>query len=364
MNMLISVGDQTVCAVAGVNNIKCWGNGSSGQIGDGDADDELSATPPSGLAGTIDFVAEGGDHSCAVTSAGGVKCWGQGTSGQVGDGLGSDQFIPKDVSGLTSGVAGVSSGKNHSCAVLNTGAAHCWGEGDYGQVGDGNIGNELTPVAVNTLSSGVVSVSCGGNHSCGLLNDGTIRCWGRGSSGQIGNGDFNTELNPVAVVGLSSQAIAVTTGDKHSCALINDKSVECWGDGADGQLGNGGNTPEPNPVVVSGINNAIAIAAGGTHTCALLDTGGIRCWGNGADGRLGDGDTNVHLTPVPVSSLGGIAVAIGAGAASTCALLDTGVARCWGDASDGLVGDGHANGSHADGAGNAEFLPVTVSSFP
>ena len=362
--MLISVGDQTVCAVSGLSDIKCWGNGSSGQIGDGDADDELSATPPLGLAGTIDFVSEGGDHSCALTQTGGAKCWGQGTSGQIGDGLGLDQFTPQDVSGLTSGVRGVASGKNHSCAVLTTGAAKCWGEGDYGQVGDGNLGNELTPVDVITLSSGVASVSCGGNHSCALLNDGTVRCWGRGSSGQIGNGQFDTELTPVAVVGLSRAAIALTTGDKHTCALLDNNTVQCWGEGIDGQLGNGGNTIQPNPVAVSGIANAIAIAAGGAHTCALLDTGDVQCWGDGADGRLGDGDTGTHLSPVSVSSLSGVVVAIGVGAATSCALLATGAAQCWGDAGAGIVGDGHADGSHSHGAGDAEYTPANVAGFP
>src|SRR5438046_7002216 len=203
----------------------------------------------------------------------------------------------------------VAAGGSHTCMRLPDGTVQCWGRNYSGQLGngDGNLTNSSVPVTARGLTT-ATSVVTGDAHTCALLGDGTVQCWGVGDSGQRGDGTFNNiSTVPVAVVGMGgaghlTNAVPVAARGYHSCALLGDGTVWCWGRNQDGQLGNGIPLPAPpgtqcpsswcssTPVRTSAVTCAVAVIAGGYHTCAVLipDRTG-QCWGRDDDGQLGEG---------------------------------------------------------------------------
>src|SRR5881628_2966513 len=190
--------------------------------------------------------------------------------------------------GITAATA-IDGGSFHTCALLRDGSVRCWGLNDSGQLGDGTTTNSSTPVAVAGIA-GAVAVTGGGFHTCVRFPDGTLECWGRNDAGQLGDPATTTDVSrtPVRVTGITT-ATAVTAGGFHTCALLQDGTVSCWGQNTFGQVGNGSILNSSTPVTVSGITTAVAVSAGGWHTCALLQDGTIRCWGRNEDGQLGNG---------------------------------------------------------------------------
>jgi cysteine-rich repeat protein len=185
--------------------------------------------------------------------------------------------------------------------------------------------------------SGVVSISAGGTHTCALLADGTMRCWGGNYSGQLGNGEQVYSRKPVAVSGLGG-VVSISAGGSHTCAVLSDGTARCWGENRTGQLGNAGSDRSLLPVSVSDLSGVASISAGELHTCAVLTNGGAACWGKNSRGQLGNGTTKNSSLPVPVSSLSGVA-SISAGYKHTCAVLTDGTARCWGANGVGQLGN-------------------------
>ena len=266
-----------------------------------------------GLATGVVAVAAGTDHTCALLSWGGVRCWGDNSAGQLGIGSNVSQIVPVDVPGLDSGAYSISSGHQFTCAAFSTGV-QCWGKGNSGQLGNGGTKNQSSPTSVlDGLPSGVSSISAGDAHACAVLNAGGVRCWGDNHYGQLGDGNTTTwtELVPVDVVGLSTgdgsgPAAAVAAGFGHTCALLKTGGLTCWGANTTGQLGIGTDISyQFSPVNVTGLSGASTkIATGGAHTCAVLASGGLECWGYNIDGQVGDGSTNLEeRSPVLVPGL-------------------------------------------------------------
>src|SRR5436309_1944907 len=321
----VVTGDAHTCALLGDGTVQCWGLGGSGQRGDGTFND-ISSVPVAvvGMGGAGHLtnavaVAAGGYHSCALLGDGTVWCWGRNQDGQLGNGIplpappGTQcpsswcSSTPVRASGIT-GAAAVIAGGYHTCAVLMPDrTAQCWGRNDDGQLGDGTRTSSSTPVPVGGLT-GAAAVTGGFYHTCALLGDGTVQCWGQNYEGQLGNGIVGgVSTTPVLVAGLANVR-AVSGGYRHTCALLRDGTVQCWGRNVEGQLGGGATTSSSTPVGVGDITGAVAVGSGVLHTCALLLNGTVKCWGavgSGNDfGQLGNGATTGSSTPVTVMGTG------------------------------------------------------------
>jgi alpha-tubulin suppressor-like RCC1 family protein len=344
---ITAAGNQNCALLNG--GVKCWGANNAGQLGDGTRTNRLTAVPVSELSSGVQQVASGGfndGHTCALLSGGAVKCWGDNTFGQLGDGTETDRTKPIAVSGVSSGVQAIALGDSHTCALLSSGGVKCWGYNGSGELGDGTRDQRDTPTEVAGLSSGVQAITAGSDHTCALTSGGAVKCWGSNGFGQLGDGTTTDRSVPTAVSGLSGVTAIVGGGDDpefngHTCALLNDGGIRCWGSNEYGQLGDRTETDRHRPVAVSGLtDHASAITAGSDHTCALSTVGGVECWGNGSFGALGRGNDENSSTPVGVSTLPTGVQGVAAGAGHTCALLEHGGAKCWGYNSDGQVGDG------------------------
>jgi alpha-tubulin suppressor-like RCC1 family protein len=318
-------------------------------LGDGvDGNDKLTPVNVVGINNAV-AVSAGGYHTCALLGTGSIRCWGSDADSQLGDGDNNeDKATPVDVVGITNAIA-ISSGDFHTCALLAGGVLKCWGWDGAGQLGDGpNNQAKATPVDVVGITN-AIAVSAGYVHTCAVLDTGTVMCWGDDTSGQVGDGPAinSTNPTPVEVVGITN-ATAVDAGPYHTCALLHGGSLKCWGADSLGQLGDGvdDSLPESAPVDVIGIMNADSISAGHAHTCASLNSGAAKCWGEGSQGRLGAGTGNGgSVLPVDVLGLRG-ASTISAGAAHTCSLLRTGTAMCWGVGQYGRLGNGGTGNQH------------------
>ena len=213
----IATGAYHTCALTAVGGVKCWGDNFAGDLGDGTT--TISTTTPVdvlGLAKGVTAIAAGQAHTCAVTSAGGVKCWGWNDSGQLGNGTTTDSLIPVDVSGLTSGVTAIAAGFLHTCAETTAGGVKCWGDNDYGALGDGTTTDSLIPVDVVGLASGVASVVAGDVHTCVLTAAGGVKCWGRIVEGPEGTALATDSNVPVDVAFASAQTPTPTPSSSGS----------------------------------------------------------------------------------------------------------------------------------------------------
>jgi alpha-tubulin suppressor-like RCC1 family protein len=298
----IAAGYGHTCALTGAGGVKCWGNNGDGEVGDGTKTHRLTPVAVHGLANDVQAIAAGEALSCALTDEGGVKCWGENESGELGDGTTTDRHRPVDVAGLASGVRAIAAGEALSCALTDGGGVKCWGENEYGELGDGTTTNRHLPVDVSGLASGVTAIAIGYLHACALTRAGGVQCWGYNRFGQLGDGTTTDRHTPVDVSGLTSGVTAITAGGGHSCALTAGGGVKCWGYNGYGQLGDGTTTDRHAPVSLSGIAAGIrTITAGGYgHTCVLTIAGRVKCWGRNSSGQLGDGTTTERHTPVEV----------------------------------------------------------------
>jgi alpha-tubulin suppressor-like RCC1 family protein len=322
---VVSAGGGHACLVrASDQSLWCWGRNDHGQLGDGTRTPRARPVRVSGI-GAVITVAAGDLHTCAVDVDRRVLCWGADDSGQLGDaGVGGERGLPQEVLGLSNARA-LAAGKDFACALGQDGSVRCWGDDTLGQLGDGGAVGPHPPTAVAALTTPVSKLSAEWQHACAVDTAGVLRCWGANSSGQIGDG---TASGPRPPTPPSSAALAqtvsdVATGHDHTCALTAD-GLYCWGGNAQGQVNPGAPSPPiPTPQAVSGpdVNDPIKVVAGAQHTCILRpgDGDNVTCWGARTSGQLGDG------TPI------GNATDVVAGAAFSCALVSDGALFCWGD---------------------------------
>jgi len=314
-------------------------------------------------------VTAGAYDSCALLEEGSTRCWGAGflAGERIGDDEAPGSRAPLDFGGGRR-ATDLSAGLAYGCAVLDDGSVRCWGQNDNGVLGNGSLQRQDDPAAAPHVDLGgvaAVDVETGYDHACAVLVDGDIRCWGRSRSGDLGLGDTRTIGDDEAVdsvppvdLGPGRQAVSVAVGVAHTCALLDDGSVRCWGAGAAGENGLGtgvavgdDETPAGVPPVDLGPGRiAVALAASYHTTCAVLDDGSVRCWGLdlgllGAGAprggqAVGDDETPGSLPSIDLG-VGRTAVAIGAGGWHTCAVLDDGTLRCWGQNDEGQLGYGN-----------------------
>lgn len=306
-------------------------------------DDLLVPTEPcdGDLLGSADCISLGFDggvlacEACAFDTSACTMC---------GDGVcdpGELTGCPEDCEAV-----GISTGENHTCAVGGDGFAWCWGDNTGGKLGDGTADPSLVPVPVDQLT-GVVNVAAGfGNHSCAVLDDGTVWCWGENTWGQLGDGGFDDSLAPVQVPGVVG-ALTVCAGVTHTCALLSSGRVACWGRHDVGQLGNsathqtcaGGMDCSPSPVFVDYMVSTLQVDCGRYHTCLVKNGGEIFCWGGNDFGQLGVGDTAYRDAPDRVLNIID-GVSVGVGAESACLIRTDGTGWCWGKNDVGQLGNG------------------------
>ena len=368
----VTAGGNHVCALIEPSTVRCWGRGWEGQLGQGYpatiGDDELGLARGIHLGGVATRLAAGGEHTCALMDTGGLRCWGSSNFGQLGYGnraaIGDDEHPSKagDIP-LGDAVIQVATGRRHTCALMAGGAVRCWGLGEDGRLGYGNqetVGDDEPVSAAGELDIGgnVIQLVAGGSHTCALLDEGTVRCWGNGDQGRLGYGNTLSigDDEPPSAAGdlnIGGTVVELAAGDSHTCARLDTGAVRCWGQVSSGRLGQGSNesvgddeTPaEVGPVEIGGMSKVIQLATGHSHTCALLDTGAVRCWGYGQDGRLGHGNTlTIGDDELPSTvgdvQVGGKATKLVAGGSHTCVLTDAGAVRCWGDGLHGRLGYG------------------------
>jgi alpha-tubulin suppressor-like RCC1 family protein len=334
----ISAGGNHTCVILEGGGVKCWGFNNVGQLGNGTHGDlQTSPVDVVGLGGAAVVIDGGGNHTCAVLASGGLQCWGGNSEGCLGDGTVRVRPNPIDVPGLSSGVASVTAGGAHTCALLDSGAVKCWGRNQHGQLGIGSTTDSYVPVDVPDLRSGVAAVSAGGNHTCALLDSGGVKCWGWNDNGDLGDGTTVMKSSPVDVVGLPSAAVALVAGSDGACARLDTGGLACWGYGLHGDLGDGTRTSSSIPVPVDGLSSGVD---GFSTSCAVVDGGALRCWGLNEDGQCGDGTAIERDRPVDVVGLPEPATAVVSGYWHSCARLASGAVWCWGNNRYGDLGDG------------------------
>jgi alpha-tubulin suppressor-like RCC1 family protein len=389
----ITAGDSHTCIVLSDNSVKCFGMGSEGQLGSGNTNNigdgtALSVATSSavslGTGRTVRSISAGASHTCALLDKATIKCWGYGAVGALGygsmtnrgdaDGQMGDS-LPAVALGTGRTALQISVGSQHSCALLDNYLVKCWGRGNYGQLGIGStvtigdgageMGDSLVAVEFAAGRS-ARSIAAGSNHTCALLDNASVVCWGRGTYGQLGQGvtanigysvSTTVATTPAVDLGSGRTALAISAGDAHTCAILDNATIKCWGSGGNGRLGSGatanlgdGAGEMGNSLAVVDVGagrTARAISAGIAHTCAVLDNAMVKCWGNGAYGKLGyENQNNVgdipnqmggNLAAVSLGT-GRTALAISTGGTHTCAVLDNGSVKCWGDGSSGQLG--------------------------
>jgi alpha-tubulin suppressor-like RCC1 family protein len=405
----ISAGAAHTCALDNSSGmVKCWGAGQylglGGSSNKGDGANEMDsnlAYVDLGTGRTATAIFTKTYHTCAILDNASVKCWGSNGNGQLGQGntdiLGNganemgDNLPTVDLgTGRTATAIYVGEDSN-TCAILDNASVKCWGKNEFGQLGIGNtnhmgdnadeMGDNLPTVDLGTGRT-ATAISLSTTHTCAILDNASVKCWGRDYDGTLGQGggsnlgDGANEMGdnlPTVDLGTGRTATAISAGYYNTCAILDDASVKCWGNGNHGKLGQGNTSTLGDGANEMGDNltivdlgtgrTATAIASGNNHTCAILDNASVKCWGFNNAGQLGQGDTNNrgdtanemgdNLTIVDLGT-GRTATAISTGRDHTCAILDNAATKCWGSNSNGQLGQGNTInlGDHANEIGD------------
>jgi alpha-tubulin suppressor-like RCC1 family protein len=366
-------GDSHTCVLTTAGKVRCWGRAAEGQLGYGNTFNigDVAARLPH-TAGDVPLrpndpvvqIAAGNNHTCALLQSGLAYCWGMNNAGQLGYGhtsnIGDGEPVVSAGFVNAGGVLSmIDAGGDHTCAVLKeTGVVRCWGENQFGQLGQGTTtdfgdsSSEPIFAAPNVpLGTGTVkALALGDHHSCVIMTNGDVHCWGLNTSGQLGIGNFSGAIGDAANeaitnVRLGGPARKIVAGETHTCALMETGFMRCWGDDSNHQIGNAAHQSISDPSALGDIvtgDEVADIGLGDQHTCALLVDGQLKCWGRGVEGQLGNGGSNFVTTPptTPVNLGAASAYLIGGGRFHTCAVRSNGKARCWGNSGFGQLGQG------------------------
>jgi alpha-tubulin suppressor-like RCC1 family protein len=324
----LASGATHACALLGNGTVECWGDNEEGQLGNGTLNGSATPVAVIGVTGAI-AVDVGRHFSCALLVSATVDCWGYNLFGELGNGtIGGQSPLAGPVGDLTDVIA-LASGDHHTCALSVTATVACWGWNLHGELGNGSASASGSPLAVAGLT-GVTALTAEDFDSCALLVNSTMECWGYNGYGELGNDTTSDSPTPGPVSNLSGvTAMAMKTDAAFACALLVDGTVQCWGYDGFGELGQGSVTDDSvTPGAVIGLSSVTAITIGEYHSCALLANGTVDCWGLNEEGQLGNG-TNID-SAIPVAATGVSRVsAITAADEQTCALLAGGTYQCW-----------------------------------
>ena len=333
----IALGGNTSCALLKTGTIRCWGSNHGGMLGTGSISPTSSKpVDVKGITGAT-ALAVGSTHACAFVGEK-LMCWGRSREGQGGTPIGDGPYKNKVLTAATS----VSAGYTHACALDHKGAPSCWGQGTYGQLGDGHKLMRGAPTKVDTTTK-FTAISAGYYHTCGIDSGGQAHCWGRSNYGALGNGKtYGYVTKPTPVLGLKS-VTAISAGRECGCAVA-DKKASCWGRNSQGQVGDGSKTTRSKAVPVKGLGDVVDIDGDYYHACAAAADGKVWCWGYNYKGQLGNGSTTSSPDPVQAKGITA-AVAVTTGYYASCALTGAGKFYCWGDNSYRQL-DGNAKSTY------------------
>ena len=340
------------CATKSDTTVWCWGLNSSGQLGDGTTTNRSRPVQVLDLADVVS-VDTGYDYACALKSDTTVWCWGGNGNSSLGDGTTTNRSRPaqvKDSTGLSylTGVTQVSTGSGHACAVTSNGSAWCWGWNHYYILGSSGPASNI-PKAVPNIST-AAQIRAGGFFTCVLLTSGTINCWGERLTGNYG---------------LAGVTFLSKSKGQHICAIATDLALKCWGYNPEGQLGIGDTTYRSSPTTLTGFEGALSVSSNNHNSCAVKADGTPWCWGWNALGQVGVADTANQINPTAVSGVTGGVTQISAGYTHTCALLTDTTIKCWGQNSDGQLGNGTTTSTYSavtvSAAASALPTPTSVA---
>ena len=343
----VASGYATSCAVRRSGNVVCWGTNAVDALGSGyETATEPQANTPMLVAGLTDAVEVkmAFYYVCARRTTGAVACWGSSLTPDAGP-----SALPLEVPGLTDAVE-ITVGMRHACARRQTGEVVCWGGNDYNQLGpaavDAGAGLDVQPVTIEGLTN-VATVSAGDLHTCALLKDGSVWCWGLDLLGLSDAGSFASAPTPTRVAGITG-AVQIAGGMYSACAILASGQVTCWGADAYGALGDGKPTGSAMsfspPVGVVGLQaRSLSSSPGFLHTCAVTAAGGVACWGLN-EGVVGQPFVGQVAGPIPVKGVSH-AMSVAVGGTFTCAVTAPGSVSCWGANDNGVLGNGATPGS-------------------
>jgi alpha-tubulin suppressor-like RCC1 family protein len=345
----VATGAFHTCAMKVDGTVECWGRNNEGQLGRGTTQNLNNDFPTAvTFAGSVVAIAAGAYHSCALLAGGTIQCWGRNDELQVGNASGASPIsAPTNIRSFAAVPAlGIAAGGYHSCAVMSDGTVMCWGDNRNQQVTTGAFASTHTAQTVTGVA-GATTVSAGAYHNCALVGGGGAVCWGYNNDGETG-----TTTSPSNTVAISAVQIDAATGAGingtsnfggwHSCAVLTTGAVSCWGHNGFGALGNGTTappTPLGTPITASLMGTASAVASGGFHTCAIA-AGAVSCWGANDSAQLGRGTIGGTI-PIPGVIVGAPspAMSVDAGGYHTCAVFSgANDVRCWGRNNEGQVG--------------------------
>lgn len=301
----------------------------------------ISAIPtPTKEASVVKRLALGATHTCVINSDAEVLCWGDNEWGQLGDGTTESNLIPTLLSGLGSGAIAIASEELYTCALTNDGKVFCWGGNEMGDITYPPLDSRLTPTPIGGLPTNIVDLAVGRAHACALDADGSIICWGKNDKGQLGDGTTTDSTVPMHVVDAPDNIISIDAGYANTCALTSDGNVYCWGDNKLGQIGDGTLEPRLTPTLATRLpGNIAAITVQQDHSCALSENGAVYCWGLSLFGEAEEINTNDDPKVSPVEGLPKDIIAITAGGTHNCALTGGDNIYCWGNNMMNQLGD-------------------------